>query len=108
MKLKKLYAFGIAVILLCLIFAPVVSFADDAYPPADFVTKRMNNKVAVQKLIDLVTKYNTVYVNGTVGQKLSDDLIDRTINHTTGNTDRADRNKKRVPYNYYALIVLVW
>ena len=56
MKLKKLYALCIA----------VVSFANDDYPPADFTTKRMNNAAAVQKLVDLATKYNTVYVNGTV------------------------------------------
>ncbi len=102
MKLKKLYALCIAVVLLCCSFPPVVSFANDDYPPADFTTKRMNNVAAVQKLVDLATKYNTVYVNGTVGQKLTNDLINKTINYTEGNQYRAARNKLRVPYNYYA------
>lgn len=101
MKFKKLYVFVIAAILLCYSFVPFVSFAEDS-PPADFVTKRMNNKVAVQKLIDLATKYNTVYVNGTVGQKLTNDLINTTINNSDGNGIRAARNRNRVPYNYYA------
>ncbi len=91
MKLKKSYELN-----------SDVSFANDDYPPDDFVTKRMNNAEAVQKLIDLATKYNTVYVNGTVGQELTEALINSTINFSSGNKARAERNKNRVPYDYYA------
>ena len=102
MNLRKICIFAVIFVLLCRSF-PLVLMAEDAENrPPDFTTPRMNNAEAVEKLVELATKYNTVYVNGTVGQPLSCDLIESTINITSGNEKRAERNKKRVPYNYYA------
>ena len=102
MNLKKICVLMTVLVLLCCSFPLVLTAESSEYPPSDFTTPRMNNAEAVEKLVELATKYNTVYVNGTVGQPLSCDLIENTINSTSGNTDRAERNKKRVPYNYYA------
>ncbi len=101
MKTKKTFVIIVLAILLCHTFVPFSSHAED-YPPADFTTKRMNNDEAVRKMIDLALGYNTVYVNGTVGQQLSDDLIEYTYNKSDGNKDRANENKALVPYHYYA------
>ena len=101
--LKKIRIFALIVTATVTLsfLSPLVSLAG-LYTAADFQTVRMNNKEAVEKLIELATVYNTKYVNGTVGQKLTDGLIDSTSNNSGGNESRADKNKKRVPYNYYA------
>ena len=102
MNLRKICVLVAILVLLCCSFSLILTAESSEYPPPDFTTPRMNNAEAVEKLVELATKYNTVYVNGTVGQPLSCDLIENTINSTSGNTDRAEQNKKRVPYNYYA------
>ena len=43
----------------------------------------MNNAEAVEKLLELATKYNTVYVNGTVGQALTNHILENTEEDTS-------------------------
>ena len=110
MNLRKICIFAVIFVLLCRSF-PLVLMAEDAENrPPDFTTPRMNNAEAVEKLVELATKYNTVYVNGTVGQPLSCDLIENTINSTSGdgNKDRAERNKKAFHITTTPSIVPEW
>lgn len=85
----------------CCFFLPLASSAND-YPPEDFNTKRMNNVEAVEKAIELATAYNTVYVNGTVGQKLTNGLITDTLHWSEGNETREKKVRALVKNNYYA------
>ena len=68
LNLKKICVLMTVLVLLCCSFPLVLTAESSEYPPSDFTTPRMNNAEAVEKLVELATKYNTVYVNGTVGQ----------------------------------------
>ncbi|WP_320982421.1 hypothetical protein, partial [Parabacteroides goldsteinii] len=101
MERKRLFTAVLAVLMSCCLSLPLASSADNA-PPADFYTKRMNNIEAAEKAIELATAYNTIYVNGTVGQKLTDELITDRLYLSDGNVRRENMVRELVKYHYYA------
>ena len=60
MNLKKICVLMTVLVLLCCSFPLVLMAESSEYPPSDFTTPRMNNAEAVEKLVELATKYNTV------------------------------------------------